>query len=248
MKKVVFITGGSRGIGRALVLAAAEAGYDVAFTWRSAEEAAQDVVAACRDRAPERKVSAYQLDVRDAAATEAVAEQVLDDFDGVWGVVCNAGVSKNGMAFSLSDEDWRLVLETNLTGSFNTARAFLPELVAAKGGRILLFSSITAPGASGQIAYATSKAGLIGMGGTLAREYGRKGITTNVVIPGYFETDMTREQVSEANHTFAHSYGPMGRGGELSELSSTVLFLLSDAAGYINGASIPVTGGLDWVP
>ncbi|MCB9690163.1 MAG: SDR family oxidoreductase [Alphaproteobacteria bacterium] len=248
MNRTVFVSGGSRGIGRALVLGAARAGYDVAFTWRSSEAAADEVLAACAEAAPERRVRAYPLDVRDADATEAVAERVLDDLGSVWGVVCNAGVSRNGLAFSLSDQDWREVLDTNLTGAFHVARAFLPELIGARGGRILFLGSITAPGATGQVAYAASKAGLLGLCGTLAREVGRKGVTANVVVPGYFETDMTREQVSASNHEFAHRFGPSGRGGEMAELTSTVLFLLSDGAAYVNGAQVPVTGGLDWVP
>ena len=195
------------------------------------------------------RVRHWPLDVRDAAAVDAVADEVAGEFDGVWAVVCNAGVNLNGLAYSVSDEDWRTVIDTNLTGTFHVCRAFLPELVANKGGRILVMSSITAGGASGQAAYAASKAGLQGLALTLAKEYGPKGITTNVVVPGYFDTDMTRgEAMADSLRDFAVSYCPLRRLGELDELARTILFLAGDGAGFINGAVIPVTGGLGWAP
>jgi NAD(P)-dependent dehydrogenase (short-subunit alcohol dehydrogenase family) len=141
------------------------------------------------------------------------------------------------------------VIDTNLTGTFHVCRAFLPELVAARGGRIVVLSSITAAGASGQIAYASSKAGVQGLARTLAKEYGPKGITANVVVPGYFETDMTKgEAMAETLKRFALDYTPLRRLGRLDELAQTILFIASDGAGFINGAVIPVTGGLDWAP
>ena len=254
----LFITGGSRGIGAAVVVAAARAGWNVAFTYATQEEAACAVAAAARtaaahavDHGGERAgcVRYWQLDVRDACAVDTVADEVLAAFGGVRAVVCNAGVNLNGLAYALQDEDWRTIIDTNLTGTFHVCRAFLPELVAARRGRILVMSSITAGGASGQVAYASSKAGLQGLAKALAKEYGPKGITTNVVVPGYFETDMTRgEGMADELKAFALTYSPLRRLGELDELAATILFLASDAAGFINGAVIPVTGGLDWAP
>jgi NAD(P)-dependent dehydrogenase (short-subunit alcohol dehydrogenase family) len=247
-RKTVFITGGSRGIGASLVVHAARHGYNVAFTYNSDKKGSERVTAAAQDAAPEGLIKAYQLDVKDSARVDEVADEVLGDFDNVWGVVANAGISINELAYSVTDEHWREVIDTNLSGSFFVSRAFLPELVANKGGRIILISSVTAPGASGQVAYAASKSGLVGVAGTLAREYGKKGITTNVISPGYFETDMTRDGVSDDKKEFANRFGPLGRAGELEELAGAVMYLLSDSASYVNGANLPVTGGLDWVP
>lgn len=249
--KTLFITGGSRGIGAAVVMAAARAGWNVGFTYAARADAAEEVAAAAGEiaAAHDREIRHWQLDVRDADAVDAVADEVITAFDGVRAVLCNAGVNLNGLAYSMEDQDWRTVIDTNLTGTFHVCRAFLPELVAARGGRILVMSSITAGGASGQIAYASSKAGLQGLARTLAKEYGPKGITTNVVVPGYFETDMTRgEAMAESLKEFAIEYCPLRRLGELDELAETILFLASDGAGFINGAVIPVTGGLDWAP
>ncbi len=248
MRPVVFISGGSRGIGAALVLEAARAGWDVAMTWHTQRDAAYEVVAAAAQAAPDARVKTWQLDVRDPAAVDRVVAQAIDTLGGLQAVVCNAGISHNGLAFTLDDSDWNAVLDTNVGGAFRLCRAVLPELLAQRHGRILLLGSLAAQGATGQVAYATSKAALVGLAGTLSKEYGRRGVTTNVVVPGFFETDMTREQLSEANREHALRYCPVGRIGQLQELARTMVFLLSDPAAYINGASIPVTGGLGWVP
>ncbi len=249
MNRTLFITGGSRGIGAAVVVEAARSGWDVAFTYMSHRDSAEEVADQARAARDGARIAFWPLDVRDPGAVDAVADEVVADFDGVRCVVCNAGVNLNGLAYAVSDEDWRTVIDTNLTGTFHVCRAFLPELVANRGGRILMMSSITAAGATGQAAYAASKAGLQGLAQTLAKEYGPKGITTNVVIPGYFDTDMTRgEGMADSLRDFAVSYCPLRRLGELDELARTVLFLAGDEAGFINGALIPVTGGLGWAP
>lgn len=247
MKQRMFVTGGSRGIGASIVVAAAKAGWDVGFTYVNNQAAAEQV--AEQARAEGARVEYWKLDIRDSSAVDAVADEMAIAFDGVDAVICNAGVNINGLAYSMSDEDWSTVIDTNLTGTFYVCRAFLPELIANKGGRILMMSSITATGASGQIAYSASKAGLQGMAQTLAKEYGPKGVTTNVLVPGYFDTDMTRgEGMAETLREFAITYCPQRRLGELNELAQTVLFLCSDGAGFVNGAVIPVTGGLGWAP
>ncbi|MDC7683738.1 SDR family oxidoreductase [Asticcacaulis sp. BYS171W] len=247
-RPVLFVTGGSRGIGRALVEAAAIEGWDVAFTYVSQAEAAESLITELKATAPEATIKSWCLDVRDSKAVDRVADDVLGAFDRVDAVVPNAGISLNGLAYSLTDEDWSTVIDTNLTGPFYVCRAFLPELVSRRKGRILLVSSIIAAGASGQAAYATSKAGLIGLATSLAKEYGPKGITTNVVAPAYFETDMTRDTMSSGLVDYANKFCPMRRLGALDELAATMLFLISDKAGYINGETIRVSGGLDWAP
>jgi 3-oxoacyl-[acyl-carrier protein] reductase len=245
---VLFVTGGSRGIGAALVLEAVRQGWDVAFTYRGNEEGAAATVESAREVATDLRVRAWQLDVRDAGAVDRVADEVVERFDRVDAVVCNAGRSTQGMAYATLDEEWMSVIDTNLSGSFRVCRAFLPELVARRRGRIVLLSSVIARGGSGQIAYAASKAGIEGVAATLAKEYGPKGVTTNVVTPGYFDTDMTRATMSEELSSFALRYCPLRRLGGLDELAQTILFLCGDGAGFINGANVRVTGGLDWAP
>ena len=247
MRKRLFVTGGSRGIGAAIVEEAARAGWDIGFTYVNDAAAAESVAVAAREHGA--TVEYWQLDVRDSAAVDSVADIALSTLDGIDAVVCNAGINRNGLAYSMSDEDWGAVIDTNLTGSFYVCRAFLPELVANRSGRILLMSSIAAAGATGQAAYAASKAGLQGLAQTLAKEYGPKGITTNVVVPGYFSTDMTRgEGMAESLREYAITYCPVRRLGELDELAKTILYLCGESAGFINGAVIPVTGGLGWAP
>jgi NAD(P)-dependent dehydrogenase (short-subunit alcohol dehydrogenase family) len=247
-RRVMFLTGGSRGIGAGIVRAAAAHGYDVAFTYRERCDAAQALLREIRAAAPDIRCAAYQLDVRDSGAVERVGDQLIEEFETVHIVVANAAITHAGLAFSTSDEDWRDVIETNLTGSFFVARQFLPSFLANGFGRFIFMSSIASGGMSGDVAYSASKAGLLGLSGSLAKEYGRKGITSNVVIAGFFDTDMTREGMSEANRSFWLQYCPVGRIGELGEVSKAVLFLASEAASFINGQAIGVTGGLDWAP
>jgi NAD(P)-dependent dehydrogenase (short-subunit alcohol dehydrogenase family) len=245
---VFFVTGGSRGIGEAIVLEAIREGHDVAFTYLARQEQAQEVVERARRLRPEGRCRAYQLDVRDSAAVEKVSDQVLEEFDTVHAVVANAGVNVNNLAVSMSDAEWTTVIDTNLTGAFYVCRQFLPTFLGNGFGRIILISSIGAHGVSGQANYAASKAGLLGLSAALAKEYGRKGITSNVVIPGFFETDMTREGMSESNRSFWLQYCPVGRVGDLGEVSKVVMFLASAAASFVNGQALGVTGGLDWAP
>jgi NAD(P)-dependent dehydrogenase (short-subunit alcohol dehydrogenase family) len=162
--------------------------------------------------------------------------------------VANAGVNVNNLAVSMSDAEWTTVIDTNLTGAFYVCRQFLPTFLGNGFGRIILISSIGAHGVSGQANYAASKAGLLGLSAALAKEYGRKGITSNVVIPGFFDTDMTREGMSESNRSFWLQYCPVGRVGDLGEVSKVVMFLASAAASFVNGQALGVTGGLDWAP
>lgn len=245
---IFFVTGGSRGIGESIVLEAARAGHDVAFTYVSTPDRAQSVIQRAREISPKGRFFAYRLDVRDPAAVEEVCDLALDDLGTVHALVANAGVNRNGLAVSLSDEDWKTVIDTNLTGSFHVCRQLLPAMMANKFGRVVFVSSLGRGGVTGQAAYAASKAGLLGLSSTLAKEYGRKGITSNVVVPGFFDTDMTREGMSDANKEFWLRYCPVGRMGELSEVAKVVLFLASEAASYVNGESISITGGLDWAP
>ena len=245
---IFFVTGGSRGLGEAIVLEAVRNGHDVAFTYLRQRDRAEAVVSRARAIDATRRVTADQLDVRDPEAVERVADKVLEEFGSVDVLVANAGVNLNGLLVSMSDEDWSTVIDTNLTGTFYLSRQFLPTFLANRFGRIIIMSSLGHTGVAGQAGYAASKAGLLGLSATIAKEYGRKGITSNVVIPGFIDTDLTREDMSPANRAFWLQYCPLGRSATPEEVSSVVLFLASDGASYINGQAIRVNGGLDWAP
>jgi 3-oxoacyl-[acyl-carrier protein] reductase len=246
-RRVLFITGGSRGIGAGVVAAAALHGYDIAFTYRERRDAADAVIAAARAASPDARCMAFQLDVRDSAAVERVGDQVLDTFGDVHVVVSNAAVTHAGMAISTADDEWRAVLDTNLTGSFFIARQFLPAFLANGFGRFIFMSSIAANGMSGDVAYSASKAGMLGLSAALAKEYGRKGITSNALLMSLFETEMTLKELSAKNRHFYEAHCPAGRIGQVGEVAAAVLFLASDGASFINGQALGVTGGLDWL-
>jgi NAD(P)-dependent dehydrogenase (short-subunit alcohol dehydrogenase family) len=245
---ILFITGGSRGIGASIVEEAVREGHDVAFTYFQHAQDADAVMARAREIDASRRCLAYQLDVRDSTAVERVANAVTSELGTVDAVVANAGVNANGLAATMSDEDWQLVIDTNLTGTFYVCREFLPALMANGGGRIVMVSSVAWHGLSGMANYAASKAGLLGLSGTLAREYGPKGITSNVVIPGFFDTNMTQQTMSDTLKDYWIRLCPLRRLGQREEVAGVVLFLLSDAARFVTGQAINVTGGLDWTP
>jgi len=245
---IFFVTGGSRGIGAAIVLEAVRGGHDVGFTYLSNEQRAIQVCEEARQINPEVQCRMYQLDVRSSAAVEEVGDRFIDDLGSVDVVVANAGINKNNLVLSMSDEEWHDVIQTNLTGAFYVCRQFMPTMLANRFGRVILMSSLGHTGVSGQANYCASKAGLHGLCTSMAKEYGRKGITTNVIVPGFFDTDMTRDGMSESNKEFWIQYCPVGRMGELHEVGHTVMFLASERASFINGQTIPLTGGLDWAP
>jgi NAD(P)-dependent dehydrogenase (short-subunit alcohol dehydrogenase family) len=247
---IYFVTGGSRGIGANLVLEAVKLGHDVGFTFVSAEPKAREIAEQARAIRPEAKVRFYHLDVKNSGDVERVVDQVIEDFGSLEVVVNNAGVNRDNVLASMSDEEWHEVIATNLYGTFYVCRQVLPTMMRQRFGRIINISSLVCSGAAGQANYAASKAGINGLTQSVAKEYGRKGITANVVVPGAFETDMTRESLPEHMRQFWHSYCPMpkGRMGELPELAAVVNFLASKDAAFINGQVIHVTGGLDWGP
>jgi NAD(P)-dependent dehydrogenase (short-subunit alcohol dehydrogenase family) len=242
----MFISGGSRGIGAGLVLHAAAAGYDVAFTYKANETAAQNVLTAAATASPGARCRAYRLDVRDSVDVERVSDEVLVDFDTVHVVVSNAAIAHEGLAFSTSDDDWKNVLDTNLTGAFYVARQFLAAFLANGFGRFIFVSSLAARGMAGNVAYSASKAGLLGLSASLAKEYGRKGITSNALILGFFETDMTQSARSAEKRALYERHSPAGRIGHVSEIAGAVVFIASDAAAFITGQEIVLTGGMDW--
>lgn len=194
-RPVMFVTGGSRGIGAGIVLGAVEAGWDVAFTYRARQVEAESVVGRAVQIAPEARCKAFKLDVRQSSDVERTVDAVLEGFGSAHAIVANAAVTNASLAFSITDEEWRDVIDTNLTGAFYIVRQFLPELLANRHGRLIFMSSIAAKGMAGDAAYCASKAGLLGLSSSLAKEYGRKGITSNAVLLSFVETEMTRAEL-----------------------------------------------------
>jgi 3-oxoacyl-[acyl-carrier protein] reductase len=231
-----FVTGGSRGIGRSIVTRLVRDGTPTAFTYVGNEDAMKETLRLAAGANADVDVRSYKMDVKNAAEVEAVAEKVLEDFTSVGVIVNNAGVIKNNVAAMMSDEQWQEVIATDLSGPFYVIRSFLSHMMSRRWGRIINISSLAQEGSSGQANYAAAKAGLIGLTKTLAREYGPRGITSNVVTVGYVETDMT------------DAHCPVKRIGTADEISSLVSYLAGDEAGFINGEVIRVAGGLSYVP
>lgn len=228
--RVVLVTGGSKGIGHGIAAQLAEAGHRVAATYRSGD-VPQGVVG-------------VQCDVTDPGQVEAAFAQVESAIGTVEVLVANAGITRDTLLMRMSDEDWDQVIATNLTGAFRVARRAARPMIRGRFGRIVFISSVVGQmGSAGQVNYAASKSGLVGMARSLARELGSRGVTANVVAPGFVETDMTAELGEDLVKKYAEQI-PLGRLGSVGDIAGTVEFLASDAAGYITGAVIPVDGGL----
>ena len=242
------VTGGSRGIGRGIVLDAVAAGHDVAFTYASRPDLAEQVVAKAKETAPERTVRCYQLDVANSDDVERVVDEIGNDFETVDVVVNNAGINRPGLAMAMSDEDWHDVLNVNLSGAFYVVRSTLPLFLANRGGSYIHVSSIATYGITGQLSYCASKAGLLGLSAGIAKEYGRKAVRSNVLMLGLFDSDMVREGLSTSNRQFWLQYCPAGRFGNIHEISAACLYLASDAARFVTGQVITLTGGLEHAP
>lgn len=247
---IFFVTGGSRGIGTAIVLEAIRQGHDVAFTYLTQEAKALDVIAQANAIRPDARCKAYRLDVASSHEVESVAEAVLADFETVEVIVNNAGLTRDNLLVSMSDQEWADVIAANLTGPFYVTRQFLPTLLSQRFGRVIMLSSLVSDGGSGQANYAAAKSGLHGLTKTIAKEYGKKGITANAIVAGFFETDMTKAGMPPHLRDFWKTYCPVpkGRTGDLSEIASLVCYLASKEAAFINGQILRITGGLDWSP
>lgn len=226
----VLVTGGNRGIGRAIAEAFVALGDHVAVTTRSggAPEGALDV----------------RCDITDADAVESAFAQVEAAHGPVEVLVANAGVTHDTLILRMSQDAWDTVIDTNLTGSFRLAKRAAKGMLRLKRGRIILISSVVGLlGSAGQVNYAASKAGLVGLARSLARELGSRSITANVVSPGFVETDMTDVLTDEQKQTIKAQV-PLGRYASPAEVASAVVWLASDGAAYVTGAVIPVDGGL----
>lgn len=234
----VFLTGGGRGIGRAIAEALVAGGRRVAVTWVADEAAAAELVAAHPDL-----VSAWRLDLRDRAAADSVVRRIEAEWGEIDGLVNNAGVRRDALLAMTSDDDWDHVLDTNLGGAFRCCRAVLPRMVSRRRGTIVNVASLSAlHGLAGQAAYAASKAGLIGLTRSLAREVGRRGIRVNAVVPGFVDTGMT--EGIPAERLRALRAGECLPGGvSPAAVAGAVCFLLDDTAASITGQTIVVDAG-----
>ncbi len=229
-QRTVLITGGNRGIGFAIAEEFLAQGHRVAVTARSGAgpEGAMTVTA----------------DVTDAASLDAAYREVEEAYGPIEVVVANAGITRDTLMLRMSDDDFQQVVDTNLTGAFRTVKRAAKGMLKARFGRIVLISSVVGLyGSAGQVNYSASKAALVGMARSLTRELGSRGITANVVAPGFIETDMTAALPEEQQRAYRDAI-PAGRFASAQEVARVVTWISSDDAGYISGAVIPVDGGL----
>ncbi|MFF2485440.1 3-oxoacyl-ACP reductase FabG [Microbacterium sp. NPDC058062] len=228
--RVVLVTGGNRGIGRAIAERFVAEGYKVAVTARSGE-------------GPEGTLT-VRADVTDAAAVDAAFTEVENTLGPVEIVVANAGITKDTLLLRMTEDDFDSVVSTNLGGAFRVVKRASKGMLRARWGRVVLISSVVGLyGSAGQINYAASKSALVGFARSLTRELGARGITANVVAPGFIETDMTAELSDDTQAEYKKNI-PAGRFASADEVAGVVTWIASDDAAYISGAVIPVDGGL----
>ena len=230
MGRCVLVTGGNRGIGRAIAEAFADAGDQVAITYRSGQ--------------PPGQFHAVRCDVTEPEDVDRAFGDVEEAYGPVEVLVANAGITRDTLLLRMTEEDWSSVIETNLTGAFRVAKRAARGMLRLRRGRLVFVSSVVGLlGSAGQVNYAASKAGLVGMARSLARELGSRGITANVVAPGFVATTMTAELPADKRAEYLRAI-PLQRYASVEEVAATVRWLASEEAGYITGAVIPVDGGL----
>ncbi|MCY4514943.1 MAG: 3-oxoacyl-[acyl-carrier-protein] reductase [Candidatus Tectomicrobia bacterium] len=240
--KVAVVTGGSRGIGRAIALALGGAGARVAVTCTQQRGAAEEVIAALKAMGSEGRV--YQFDVADFEAVSQAFDQIIADFGGLDVLVSNAGVTRDQLLVRMKPAEWDVVLQTNLTGTFNCSRAAARTMLRQRSGRIVNITSVAGlTGNPGQTNYAASKAGIVGFTKALAKELAPRNVTVNAVAPGFIETDMT-QVLPDSQRQAVLQQIPAARFGVPEDVAACVLFLSSERAQYITGEVIRVSGGL----
>ena len=240
--KVALITGAARGIGKAIALKFAEEGADVAFTDLVINEAAEETISEIA--AFGHKVKGYASNAANFDETHAVVEEILKDFGRIDILVNNAGITKDGLVLRMSEAQWDAVIAVNLKSAFNFIHAVVPSMSRQKGGSIINMASIAGQmGNPGQINYASSKAGLIAMAKTVAKEMGSRGIRANAIAPGFIVSEMTNALPEAVRDEYIKSI-PLKRGGTVDEIANTALYLASDLSSYVTGQVIAVNGGL----
>jgi 3-oxoacyl-[acyl-carrier protein] reductase len=240
--KSAIVTGGARGIGRAIALRLATQGADVAFSYRGNQAAADETKAAIE--ALGRRALAVQADVKDPESADGLVKQALEAFGKVDILVNNAGITRDDLIMRMTPDMWRDVLETNLFGAFYATKAVTRPMLKARGGRIVNITSVSGQaGQMGQANYSSAKAGLIGLTKATARELASRGITCNAVAPGFVLTELTKDLPEDLQRQITERT-PLGRFGTVEEIADAVAFLASDEARYITGQVLAVDGGL----
>ncbi|MDH4322290.1 MAG: 3-oxoacyl-[acyl-carrier-protein] reductase [Desulfobulbaceae bacterium] len=240
--KIALVTGGSRGIGRAVCLKLAALGARVAVNYVSRPDAADDTVAAIK--AAGGDAFTIRFDIGDATEVQEAFKKLLADCGRIDILVNNAGITRDGLLLKMKDEDWDQVLNTNLKGAFNSIRAAYRPMMKQRGGRIINITSVIGfAGNAGQANYAAAKAGLMGLTKSAARELASRGVTVNAVAPGYIVTDMTDELSDEVKNKVLSEI-PMGLLGAPEDIAGAVAYLASDEARYVTGQVIHVNGGM----
>lgn len=239
--KIAIVTGAAQGIGRAIAETLAEAGADIVVADLDPSRS-KDTVAAIEKLG--RKALNVKVNVADSNDTKAMAEQVVKEWGKIDILVNNAGITRDGLLLRMKDEDWNLVLQVNLNGTFNCTKAVLQPMTKQRYGRIVNIASIVgAMGNAGQANYAASKAAVIGFSKTVAREYASRNVTVNAVAPGFIDTAMTQNLSADVKETLQKQI-PLGRLGTPADIANAVRFLVSEEAAYITGHVLHVNGGM----
>lgn len=240
--KVALVTGASRGIGKQIAITLAEYGASVIVNYNGSKEKAEAVVAEINERGG--TASVYGCNISDYAAVETMMKELLGEYGKIDILVNNAGITKDGLLMKMSEEDYDAVLDTNLKGTFNCIKHISRQMLKQKSGRIINLSSVVGVyGNAGQVNYSASKAGVIGITKSVAKELGSRGITVNAVAPGFIVTEMTDAMPEDAKKQVAEHIA-MKRLGDVKDVAETVAFLASDKAAYVTGQVICVDGGM----
>ena len=241
--KVALVTGAARGIGKAIALKFASEGADVAFTDLVINEAAEETVKEIE--AFGHKVKAYASNAADFAQTQEVVDQIMADFGHIDILVNNAGITKDGLMLRMSEAQWDAVINVNLKSAFNFIHALTPIMARQRGGSIINMSSVVGvSGNAGQCNYSASKAGLIGLAKSIAKEMGPRGIRANCIAPGFIISDMTKALSEEVREQWMKAI-PLRRGGTPEDVANVALFLASDLSSYVSGQVIHVCGAMN---
>ncbi len=241
--KVVLITGGSRGIGKSIAEVMADHGADVAFTYRSSEEQAKEVLNNIEQKGV--KAAMFQSDASDFDAAEALIKAVIEQFGKIDVLINNAGITKDTLMLRMTEDQWDAVINVNLKSVFNLTKHALRAMLRARSGSIINMSSVVGVfGNAGQANYAASKAGIIGFSKSIAKEVGSRGIRCNVIAPGFIETEMTAAMEDKAREGFETAI-PLKRLGATEDISNACVYLGSDLSTYVTGQVLSVCGGLN---